>query len=95
MPSMREPLTAVKLTKRVIDLADVGRGRHALWDTEPRGFGVQIEPTGTRTYVVRYRPKGLGRDGPRRFYKIGRHRDLTTEEARARAKSVLGQVADG
>lgn len=59
------------------------------------GFGIQIEPTGTKTYVVRYRPKGLGRDGPRRFYKIGRHGDLTADEARQRAKAILGLVADG
>lgn len=85
----------VKISKRIVDLADCTRGRHSLWDSELRGFGVQIEPTGTKTYVVRYRPKGLGRDGPRRFYKIGRHGDLTADEARQRAKTILGQVADG
>lgn len=86
---------AIKISKRIVDLADCTRGRHSLWDSELRGFGVQIEPTGTKTYVVRYRPKGLGRDGPRRFYKIGRHGDLTADEARQRAKSILGLVADG
>jgi integrase len=92
---MRETPGPIKITKRAVDLADSARGRHSLWDSELRGFGVQIEPTGTKTYVVRYRPKGLGRDGPRRFYKIGRHGDLTAEEARLRAKAILGQVADG
>ena len=86
---------AVKLTKRVIDQASGDRARHYLWDSELRGFGVQVEQSGTKTYFVRYRPRGLGRNGPRRFFKLGRHGDLTPDEAREQAKKVLGAVADG
>jgi integrase len=85
----------VKLTKRVIDGADLSRGRHYLWDSELRGFGIQIEATGTKTYFVRYRTQGHGRDGTRRFYKLGRHGDLTPDAARELAKSVLGRIAAG
>lgn len=84
----------VKLTQRVIDHADLSR-RHYLWDSELRGFGVQVEKTGTKTYFVRYRPKGHGRDGVRRFYKLGRHGEFTPDEARTQAKAVLGQIAEG
>jgi integrase len=85
----------VKLTKRVIDQADLTRGRHYLWDNELRGFGVQVETSGTKTYFVRYRPKGHGRDGARRFFKLGRHGDLTPDQARDQAKAILGQIAEG
>ena len=85
----------VKLTKRVIDQASGERGRHYIWDCELRGLGVQVEKSGTKTYFVRYRPKGQGRDGARRFYKLGRHGDLTPDEAREQAKRVLGAVAEG
>ena len=78
----------IKLTKRVIDQASSDR-RHYLWDCELRGFGIQIEMSGTKTYFVRYRPKGLGRNGPRRFFKLGRHGDLTPDEAREQAKATL------
>ena len=84
-----------RLTKRVIDAADHSRGRHTLWDGELRGFGAQIEASGTVTYFVRYRPKGLGADGPRRFMRIGRHGVITVEQARERAKEILGSVAAG
>ncbi len=84
-----------RLTKRVVDLADLTRGRHHIWDSELRGFGLQVEPTGTKTYIVRYRPKGLGRAGAKRFCKIGRHGDLTPEQARDLAKAILGRVAAG
>ena len=53
----------LRLTKRVINQSDPSRGRHYLWDGELRGFGVSVEASGTETYFVRYRPKGLGRDG--------------------------------
>lgn len=84
-----------RLTKRIVDQADGNRGRHYLWDGELRGFGLQVEKSGTKTYFVRYRPKGEGRDGVRRFYKLGRHGDLTPDQAREQAKSILGQVAIG
>ena len=85
----------IKLTKKIVDQADLTKGRHYLWDVALKGFGVQVEPTGTKTYIVRYRPKGLGRSGPRRFYKIGRHGQVTADEARATARVVLGRVAGG
>ena len=85
----------MRLTKRVVESADPSKGRHWLWDRELRGFGLQVEKSGTRTYIVRYRIKGQGRDGTRRFIKLGRHGDLTPAEAREQAKTVLGQVAAG
>lgn len=86
---------AVRITKRLVDAIDLSRGRHQVWDSELKGFGLQVEASGTKTYIVRYRPKGLGRDGARRFFKIGRHGALTADEARNQAKAVLGRVAAG
>lgn len=85
----------VRITKKLVDAADLARGRHWLWDSELKGFGVQVEVSGTRTYVVRYRPRDTGRAGPRRFVKLGRHGDLTAEQARSAAKAILGAVAQG
>jgi integrase len=86
---------AVRITKRLVDAVDLTRGRHQLWDSELKGFGLQVEASGTKTYIIRYRPKGLGRHGARRFLKLGRHGVLTTEEARSHAKALLGRVAAG
>lgn len=92
---MTSSLRTIRICKRVVDAIDVARGRHQLWDGELKGFGIQIEASGTKTYIVRYRPKGLGRDGPRRFLKLGRHGALTPDEARNQARAILGQVAAG
>ncbi len=85
----------IRITKRAVDLALPSVKRRFVWDAELKGFGIQIEPTGTKTYILRYRPKGLGNSGPKRFFKIGRHGDLTADEARSQAKAVLGIVASG
>lgn len=97
MPDRRSTrgTTSVRITKRVVDAADPSRGRHQIWDSELKGFGVLVEASGVRTYFVRYRPKGLGRQGPRRFIKIGRHGLVTPDEARVHAKAILGRVAAG
>jgi integrase len=92
---MGKGAATVKLTKRLVDSADLTRGRHYIWDSDVRGFGLQVEASGTKTYFVRYRIKGHGRDGARKFLKIGRHGELTPDQARERAKELLGRVAAG
>ena len=57
--------------------------------------GARIDPTGAKTFVLRYRPKGYGASGPKRFITIGRFGVLTVDEARNRAREILGAVATG
>ena len=58
-------------------------------------LGVRIDSSGRKSFVVRYRPKGSGASGPKRFVTIGRYGVLTADEARGRAKEILGVVATG
>lgn len=51
--------------------------------------------SGAKTYLVRYRPKNGGAKAPKRFVTIGRHGVLTPDQARDRAKEILGAVANG
>jgi integrase len=90
---MRARATNVKLTKRAVDAAESSTNRYYLWDSELKGFGVKIEVSGTKTYIVRYRPKGQGTSAPKRFVTIGRHGALTAEEARNQARVIFGKVA--
>ena len=59
------------------------------------GFGLRVEKSGTKTFIVRYRADGGGRTAPRRFATIGRFGPLTVDEARRRARVLLGAVATG
>jgi integrase len=87
--------TWAKLTKRAVDAATPQPGRYIVWDSELKGFALRVAESGTKTYILRYRPRGTGRAGPRRFMVLGRHGVITPDEARAQAKTILGAVAAG
>jgi integrase len=80
-----------KLTKSVVEGAEPRAKQFTIWCSELRGFGVYIQPTGSRTYFVDYRNS----DGVRRRMTIGRHGVVTTEEARKLAIATLGSAVKG
>jgi integrase len=89
----REGHRRASLTKRTVDAAKPQATRYELWDETLAGFGLRIAPSGTKTFILRYRPRGGGRRSPKRFMSIGRYGVLTPDEARSEARSILGKVA--
>lgn len=83
-----------RLTKRTIDATRPEAERFTVWDNELKGYGLRVEPTGTKTFVVRYRPGG-GRRAPLRQFKVGRYGKLTPEEARDEASRILAAAELG
>lgn len=77
-----------KLTKSIVDGAELRAKQYTIWCSELNGFGVYIHPTGRRTYFVDYRTG----DGARRRMTIGKHGVLTTEQARKLAIETMGGV---
>jgi len=61
------------------------------WDSELKGFGIIVLPSGRRTYCIQYRNSNR----ILRRFKIGVHGHVTTEEARILARKYLGLVAQG
>lgn len=61
------------------------------WDSDIRGFGIRIAPSGVVSYILQYRF-----DGRQRRFKIGLHGSpWTSETARAETKSLSGKIVDG
>ncbi len=84
--------TSQRLTKRFVESIQPHEKKEQLiWDSELKGFGVRIFPTGRRTYFVQYRTQF----GSTRRKKIGVHGVTTAELARDEAKKLLGEVAKG
>ncbi len=83
-----------RISKRSVDALKPGERDAYLWDSELSGFGLKVTPAGKRVFVVQYRLGG--RKGRTRRVTIGRHGSpWTADNARAKAKRILGQVADG
>ena len=82
-----------KLTKRVIDalLPTPGVPETFAWDSELKGFGVRLMPSGVGSYVLKYR----NLEGRQRKFALGRIGSLTPDEARALARQGLAAVAKG
>lgn len=83
-----------KLTKRVVDATtpDANGKDSFLWDSDVKGFGLKVTPTGGKIYVLQYRTA----DGRSRRYTIGKHGSpWTCDEARGRAMELLRELAAG
>lgn len=87
--------SSVRLTTTVVSSAEATGSRYMIWDNVLAGFGVRVEPSGTKSFVVRYRADGGGRTAPQRLFTIGRFGNLTVEEARKEAKKILARVTIG
>jgi hypothetical protein len=83
-----------QITKRSVDALKPATTEYFLWDEKLAGFGVRVQTTGARSYVVKYRA-GSGRSTPTRRVTLGAVGKLTPDEARKLAKTTLGAVAHG
>jgi len=81
-----------KLIKTVIDQHNPADKDYYVWDSEVKGFGCRIWPSGKKTYMFFYRSpvtqKKIG-------VKIGVHGNITVDEARIEAKKLSAAVASG
>jgi integrase len=89
-----QAVASAQITKRLLDSLKPGDGEYFVWDSSLAGFGVRVQSTGARSYVVKYRA-GSGRGAPTRRLTLGKVGTLTPDEARTLAKKMLGSVAHG
>ena len=84
----------VQISKRLLNGIKPDAQEYFIWDSTLLGFGVRVRPSGSSSYVVKYRA-GSGRKAPTRRLTIGKVGVITPEEARLLAKKTLGSVAHG
>ncbi len=85
-------MAKLKLTKRTIDSLPpvTNKSGESYFDTELSGFGLIDYPSGKKSFFVRYGPSHR-----RKRLMLGRYGVLTPDEARTRAREIIGQVAGG
>ena len=79
-----------KLTKRVVDAAEVRTADYFIWDGDLPGFGLRVLPSGRKRYIVQYR---AGRRSRR--ISLGPSTVLTCEQARSQAITILAASRNG
>ena len=85
----------VTLTKRTVENLQPTDKPWIAWDDRLSGFGVRVQPSGTKVFLVNYRTRSGGRRARNRRVGIGRCDHLAPEEARRLAQELLGRVARG
>ena len=80
----------LRITKRTVDALTASAKDTVFWDRDLAGFGVRVQPTGRKTYVVQSR----GPSGPKRI-TLGLHGDLSADEARKQAAVVIDHIKRG
>ncbi|MBJ7579363.1 tyrosine-type recombinase/integrase [Devosia sp. MC532] len=86
---------ASKITKSLVDKAEISGADYFLWDTDLKGFGLKVSAGGRKSYVCKYRV-GRGRAAPTRRVTIGAHGSpWTPDAAREEARRILGLAANG
>ena len=83
------------LTKRSVESLLPSARPWIAWDDKLTGFGVRVQPSGTKSFLVNYRANGGGRYSPNRRMVVGRFGRMTVEQARRKAQMLLGRVAAG
>jgi hypothetical protein len=85
----------VKITKRAVDTLAARAKPYIAFDSEVKGFGCGVMPSGSKTFVLEYRPGSGGRLVAKKRLTIGRYGAMTVEQARAAALTALARIRLG
>jgi len=79
------------ITKRLVDATRPRAGNVFIWDSDLKGFGLRVLPSGVKSFVLQYRTEA----GRSRRMTLGKFGALTPDQARKLAQARLAQIADG
>jgi len=79
-----------KLTKRIVEAAEIRPTEYFIWDDDLPGFGLRVLASGRKGYIVQYR---AGRRSRR--MSLGQSTILACEQARTRAISIIAAAKSG
>lgn len=80
-----------KISKRLVDISEPKKARYYVWDTTLPGFGLVVQPTGTKSFCFQYRTA----EGQTRRISLGRYGAVTPEQARKAAQLEQAKVRQG
>ena len=93
MTDSRKRVARVKLslTKRTVEALKPTDRPWTAWDDKLTGFGVRVQPSGVKAFLVNYRTGDGGRRAPNKRVVIGRYGRISVEQARRRGPQGPGR----
>jgi integrase len=85
----------LRLTKRTLDGITPSDRSRIYYDTDLKGFGLRVQPSGAKSWIVEYRPGEGGRGVATRRVTLGSSSTLAPDEARRAARDILAKVRFG
>jgi integrase len=93
--SGKNALTERKVAEFVKAGLPEGKASAILWSSAVKGFGLRLRKGGAASWVLYFRPKGVGRSESARTITLGSYPSLTLKSAEAAAKALVGDIAKG
>ncbi len=88
-------MPVAKITKTLIDRLRPKDAQFLVHDSQLKGFGVRVTPTGYKSFIIDYRPGEGGRRVLKKRMVIGVVGTITCEQARNIARKKLALVQLG
>ncbi|HEY8126415.1 MAG TPA: site-specific integrase [Methylocystis sp.] len=79
----------------MVDSLAPRQNQYVEYDSDLKGFGVAVYPSGIKSWVCEYRPNGGGRGVAKKRVTLGKITQLTPEQARRTAADTLAAVRLG
>ena len=88
-------MPTIKITRKAILGLPIVEKPTIFYDTDLKGFGVRLMPSGVKSWILEYRPGVGGRGVAKKRIKIGTPATHSPEEARDEAARTLARVTLG
>jgi integrase len=85
----------IRISKRTVEALEPRPDRYIAWDERLAGFGVRVQPSGARSYLLQYRTPGMGRAMAPKKLTLGRHGQITADQARELASAAIARIRTG
>lgn len=88
-------MPVIKIARRTVAAIDTPKKPVVYYDDTLKGFGLLVRPSGSRSWILEYRPGAGGRGVAKKRVVLGSPDAVTPEQARSMAKDMLAKVRLG
>jgi integrase len=88
-------MPVIKIARRTVSTIEAPEKPVTYYDEALKGFGLIVRPSGSRSWILEYRPGAGGRGTAKKRVVLGNPETVTPEQARDMAKDLLAKVRLG